>query len=134
MPSPCATSSAGIAPLGSLDLLEEVAEIILKQASSFDAEVAAVGLASLSFSNPGIPQHVGILQSLGQCCDLVACDLEVHGVIPVDFFNIGHFGARVGSSVTLSQLVHFDGCQGGNTRGSRCSQPCGCRPSRSSCG
>ncbi len=98
-------NGGGSAPLCPLDLLEEVAEIILQEAGSFDAEVLAIRCAHLSFSNPGIPQHVGILQSLGQCCDLVTGDGELHGVIPDDFFNIGHLGAGGAPGVTLGQLA-----------------------------
>ena len=110
-------NGGGSAPLCPLDLLEEVAEVILKQAGSFDAEVAAVRCTHLSFSNPGIPQHVGILQSLGQCCDLVTGDGEVHGVeFPDDFFNIGHFGARGRFSGQLGNR-HRRRLPGGQYRG-----------------
>ena len=76
----CINNGGGSAPLCPLDLVEEVAQVILKQAGSFDAEVDA--LAVHGFGNALIPKAAAFLQGLGQSCDLVAGDLEVHGVVP----------------------------------------------------
>lgn len=107
-------NGGGSAPLCPLDLLEEVAQVILQEAGTFDGEVDA--LASHGFRDALIPKAAALLQGLGQSCDLVAGDLEVHGCFPDDFFNIGHLGARGSSLVTVAQVV-WRRLPGGQYRG-----------------
>ena len=99
----CINNGGGSAPLCPLDLVEEVAQVILQQAGAFDAKVDA--LAVHGFGDALIPKAAALLQGLGQSCDLVAGDLELHGVIPDDFLNIGHLGAGGAPGVTLGQLA-----------------------------
>ena len=66
------TNGGGSAPLCPLDLVEEVAQVILKQAGSLNGEIDA--LAVHGFGDALIPQTAAFLQGLGQSCDLVAGD------------------------------------------------------------
>jgi len=73
-------NGGGSAPLCPLDLVEEVAQVILQEAGTFDGEIDA--LAVHGFGDALIPKAAAFLQGLGQSCDLVAGDLELHGGFP----------------------------------------------------